>query len=71
MMKNISRGPKNLFDLDDFSNYEFELKEFSFKGLLVNSDWTEEFVQFRWSFELQEFELHEFNCILHGLQLDS
>ena len=22
MMKNKSRGPKNLFDLDDFSNYK-------------------------------------------------
>ena len=32
-------------------------------GLLLNSEGTKEFVQFRWSFELQEFELHEFNGI--------
>ena len=41
---------------------EFKLKEFSCKGLLVNFEGTEEFVRFRWSFELQEFKLHEFNC---------
>ena len=52
MMKSTSRGPKNLFDLDDFSC----------KGSLVHSGGTEEFVQFSWSFELQEFELHELNC---------
>ena len=52
MMKSTFRGPKNLFDLDDFSC----------KGSLVPSGGTEEFVRFSWSFELQEFELHELNC---------
>ena len=48
MIKNTSKGPKNLFNLDDFSNYvSFELKDFSCKGLLVNSEGTEEFVRFR------------------------
>ena len=48
MMKNTSRRPKNLFDLDDFFEFcEFELKHFSCKGLLVNFEGTEEFVRFR------------------------
>ena len=73
MMKNTSRGPKTLFDLDDFSNYvsEFELKDFSCKGLLVNSEGTEKFVRFRRSFELQKFELHEFNYNSSDLFLTS
>ena len=47
-----------------FELWEFELKEFFSKGLLVNSEGAEEFVRFRWAIELQEFELHEFNCTL-------
>ena len=45
MMKNRSRRPKNLFDLNDFLNYvSSNLMKFSCKGLLVNSEETEEFV---------------------------
>ena len=43
-----------------FELCEFELKEFSCKGLLVNSEGTKEFVRLRWSFELRQFVLHEF-----------
>ena len=32
------------------------------KSLLVNSKGNKQFLRFRWFFELQEFELHEFNC---------
>ena len=46
-----------------FELWEFQLKEFSCKPLLVSSEGTKEFVWFRWSFELQEFELLEFNCM--------
>ena len=46
-----------------FDFCEFELKELSCKGLLVNFEGTEEFVWFRYTFELQKFELHGFNCI--------
>ena len=45
-----------------FELFEFELKGFPCRGLLVNSEGTEEFVRFSRSFQLQEFELHEFNC---------
>ena len=51
-----------------FELCEFELKEFSCKGLLVNFKGTEESVRIRWSFELKEFELHDFNCI-HTCQI--
>ena len=56
-------GPKNLFDLDDFSNY-VSLNQRSFlEGILfLNSEGTKDAFRFRGSFELQEFELHEFNC---------
>ena len=50
--------------LDIFELCEFELKEFSCKCLLVNSERIKKFVRFRWFFELQEFELYEFNCRL-------
>ena len=44
MMKNTSKGLKNV----SLNLCEFELlKEFSCKGLLVNSEGTEEFIQFR------------------------
>ena len=32
--------------------------------MLVNSEGTEKFVRFRWSFELQKFELHGFNSTI-------
>ena len=35
-----------------FELFEFELKEFSSQGLLLNSEGTEEFVRFRWAFDL-------------------
>ena len=41
-----------------FELFGFKSKGFSCKGLLLNSDMTEEFVWFKWFFELQEFELH-------------
>ena len=51
-----------------FELCELELKEFSCKSLLVNSEGTDEFV--RWFFELQEFELHEFNCISEAKRIN-
>ena len=47
MMKNTSRGPKKFVWFRWFFELcEFELKEFFCKGLLVNSDRSEEFIRF-------------------------
>ena len=48
IMKNTSRGPKKLVRFRRlFELWEFELKEFSCKDLLLNSEGTKEFVRIR------------------------
>ena len=47
MMKDTSGGPKNLFVLDDFSNYvTSNQRSFRVRVYFVNSEGTEEFVQY-------------------------